>query len=196
MVTSGSVWSVEMTSTCGHKASKEQGSARDLGSEARGPGPGRGSHRARRTSFICGTGLNAWKPANLFLRASEHVSPMRLIDKLLVLLAKMASFGATSSSLRNSSCLVPRCSTIASMTRSADETASGAEVVVERLAKTESTKERCAAASSGDFLRAMRVSDLVMMLRLWGDVGVNSGVNESGEGLRLTRPTVARPGAA
>lgn len=111
--------------------------------------------------------MNAWKPAKRVLLASEHVSAMRVIDRLLVLLAKMASLGATSSRRRNSSCLVWRCSTMASTTRSVDATASGAEVVVERLAKTESTKARWAAGSSGDFLRAMRVSDLVMILRLF-----------------------------
>ena len=54
------------------------------------------------------------------------------------------------------------------MTRSEEDTAEDAEVVVERLENTEEIRDSCAVGSSACFLRAIRVRDLRIMERLFG----------------------------
>lgn len=100
------------------------------------------------------------------MRSSETSSAILRTLKLLVLLAKMVCSGAIPSNRWNKSCFVLRFSTIASTIKSGEAAASWADVVVEMLAKTPSMYCFCAAASSGDFFRATRVRDLLMIARL------------------------------
>ena len=88
-----------------------------------------------------------------------------MTDSELVFVAKMVLAGAMPSSLPNSCCLTLMFSTMASMTRSASETASSELVVVTRLAKVRSTRLRWSSSESGWALRATRVSDFSMILR-------------------------------
>ena len=69
------------------------------------------------------------------------------------------------SSLPKSCCFTLMFSTIASMTRSASETASSEFVVVTRLANVRSTRLRWSSSESGWALRATRVSDFSMIFR-------------------------------
>lgn len=119
-----------------------------------------------RTRRICGTGEKKCSAQKRSFLAAETGSAILRTLRLLVLLAKIVPGGAISSNRAKRSCFVCKFSTIASMMRSGEDAASCAEVVVVMLCRTRSMYSFWAAGSSGDFLRAIRVSDLVMMERL------------------------------
>jgi len=103
--------------------------------------------------------LKKCNPPNLFCLVELVNEAMFETLRVFVLVAKMHWLDAFESSILNKSCLTLGSSTIASITRSEDETASDGSVVVLILSNTEDTSSSCRVLSSGCVRFATRAMD-------------------------------------